>query len=92
MKLMVLDENDSWGLHKCKVYEGCLELVDAIKGEDKAHMAEKALDIIQVAIGILDRLNCEGIDMQQVLYRHNKKLVARGSDAKAVIKVQINER
>lgn len=92
MKLMVLDKNDNWGLHKAKVYEECLELADAIKEGDNVHIAEEALDIIQVAIGILDKLHHEGIDIQQAAYRHNEKLAARGWDTKAVIKIQINKR
>lgn len=92
MKLMVLNKNDNWGLHKAKVYEECLELVDAIKEGGNVHIAEEALDIIQVAIGILDKLNHEGIDLQQAIYRHNKKLADRGWNAKAVVKVQVNKR
>lgn len=89
---MVLDKNDSWGMHKAKVYEESLELVDAIKEGDNAHIAEEALDTIQVAIGILDKLHKEGIDIQQAVYRHNKKLTNRGWDAKAIIKIQVNRR
>lgn len=92
MKLMVLNKNDNWGLHKAKVYEECLELVEAIKEEDNVHIAEEALDIIQVAIGVLDKLHHEKIDIQQAIYKHNKKLADRGWDAKAVIKVQVNKR
>lgn len=92
MKLMILDKDDNWGMHKAKVYEECLELADAIKEGDNAHIAEETLDIIQVAIGILDKLHYEGVDIQQALYKHNKKLVDRNWDAKAVIKVQVNKR
>lgn len=92
MKLMVLDKKEKWGMHKAKVYEESLELAEAIKEGDNAHIAEEALDNIQVAIGILDKLHNEGLDIQQAVYRHNKKLVARGWNAKAVIKVQVNKR
>jgi NTP pyrophosphatase (non-canonical NTP hydrolase) len=92
MKLMVLDKNDNWGLHKAKVYEESLELVEAIKEGDNAHIAEEALDVIQVAIGILDKLHHEEIDIQQAVFKHNKKLANRGWDAKAFIKIEVNKR
>ena len=34
MKLMVLNKDERWGLHKAKVYEECLELVEAINSDD----------------------------------------------------------
>jgi NTP pyrophosphatase (non-canonical NTP hydrolase) len=92
MKLMILDKNERWSLHKSKVYEECLELVEAINSDDQVHIAEEAFDIIQVATGILDKLHHEGIDIQQAIYRHNKKLINRGWKCKAIIKVQINRR
>lgn len=91
MKLMVLDKKEKWGMHKAKVYEESLELVEAIKEGDNAHIAEEALDVIQVTIGVLDKLHNEGMDIQQAIYRHNKKLVNRGWKEKAIVKIQVNK-
>ncbi len=92
MKLMVLDKKDGWKKHKEKVEEEAAELVEAIKEGNSADIAEKALDNLQVCIGILDKLYHEGVDIQQAVYRHNKKLINRGWNHKAVIKTQINKK
>ncbi|MBC2581649.1 MazG nucleotide pyrophosphohydrolase domain-containing protein [Clostridium sp. DJ247] len=92
MELMVLDKDESWNLHKARVYEESLQLVKAIKEDDKAHIAEEVLDNIQVAIGIIEKLYQDGIDIQQIVHRHNKKLVNKGGKAKATIKFQINKK
>lgn len=92
MKLMVLAKKDTWKKHSEKVEEEALELIEAIKEKDPVHIAEEALDNIQVSIGVLDKLCHEGVDIQQAIYRHNKKLVDRGWDHKAVVKVQVNKK
>lgn len=92
MQLMVIDKNDRWGMHKAKVYEECLELIEAINENDELHIAEEALDNIQVSIGILDKLNSEGVDIQKVIDRHNRKLIGRGWEPKTTIKVQLIKR
>lgn len=89
---MVLDKDDRWNMHKSKVYEECIELADAIKEGDKDHIAEEALDNIQVAIGILDKLHQEGVDIQKAISMHNKKLNDRGWKHKRTIKIQVNKR
>lgn len=90
---MVLDKKDSWKKHRDKVEEESTELVEAIKEKDPAHIAEEALDNIQVSIGVLDKLYCLGlIDIQQAIDKHNKKLVDRGWNHKAVVKVQVNKK
>lgn len=87
---MVLAKDDKWGKHKKKVDEESLELVEAIGEGDLEHIAEEALDTIQVCIGILDKLYHQGIDIQQAVDKHNRKLVGRGWAHKAVVKIQIN--
>jgi NTP pyrophosphatase (non-canonical NTP hydrolase) len=86
---MVIDKNDSWGMHKAKAHEECLELIEAINENDELHIAEEALDNIQVSIGILDKLSSEGVDIQTVINKHNKKLINRGWKSKITIKVQL---
>jgi phosphoribosyl-ATP pyrophosphohydrolase len=92
LRMMVLDKNDSWETHIEKVEEESKELVEAIKESNHAHMGEEAMDNIQVAIGVLYKLYQEGTDIQQIVRRHEKKLVGRGWNAKAVIKIQVNKR
>lgn len=91
MKLMVLDKKDKWKEHEKKVNEESEELVEAIKEGNTAHIAEEALDNIQVAVGILDKLYHEGMNIEEAIFTHNKKLVNRGWKHKAVVKVQVNK-
>ena len=86
MKLMILDKNERWSLHKSKVYEECLELVEAINSDDRVCIAEEAFDIIQVALGILDKLQHEGVDIQQAIHTHNKKLINREGSIKQLLR------
>lgn len=87
---MVLDKKDKWKDHKKKVDEEASELIEAIEEGNVSHIAEEALDNIQVSIGILDKLYHEGVDIQGAVHMHNKKLVGRGWKHKAVVKVQVN--
>ena len=89
---MVLDKEDHWNLHQSKLYEEFRELDNAIDEGDNIHIAEETLDVIQVAIGVLDKLHHEGIDVQQAIHRHNKKLINRGWKHKAVIKIHVNKK
>lgn len=92
MKLMVLDKKDKWKEHEKKISEESEELVEAIKEGNTEHIAEEALDNIQVSIGVLDKLYSEGVDIQDAVHMHNKKLVGRGWKHKAVVKVQVNKK
>ncbi len=92
MELMVLDKKDTWKKHSEKVEEESTELIEAIKEKDPIHVAEETLDNIQVSIGVLDKLYHEGVDIQQAINRHNKKLVDRGWNHKAIVKIQINKK
>lgn len=88
---MVLDKKDKWKTHKDKVDEESTELIEAIKEGNVSHIAEEALDNIQVSIGVLDKLYHEGVNIEEAIYAHNKKLVGRGWKHKAVVKVQVNK-
>lgn len=89
---MVLDKNDTWKVSKDKIDEESTELIEAIKEGDSQHVAEETLDTIQVCIGILDKLYQNGINIQEEVYKHNKKLVDRGWKHKAVVKAQVNRK
>ncbi|QAT40859.1 MazG nucleotide pyrophosphohydrolase domain-containing protein [Clostridium sp. JN-9] len=88
-KLMVLDRDYNWLKHKYKLCEETCELVKGINEKDLANIAEEALDIIQVCIGILDKLQLNGIDISQVFLRHEKKLIDRGLKPKGVIEIEV---
>lgn len=92
MKLMVLNKEDKWKTHKDKVDEESTELIEAIKEGNTAHIAEEALDNIQVNIGILDKLYHDGVNIEEAVHTHNRKLVNRGWKHKAVVKVQVNKK
>ncbi|RMD05064.1 hypothetical protein D9O40_00820 [Clostridium autoethanogenum] len=88
---MVLDKKDKWKEHEKKVNEESEELVEAIKEGNTTHIAEEALDNIQVSIGVLDKLYHEGMNIEEAIFTHNRKLVNRGWKHKAVVKVQVNK-
>ncbi|AZV56784.1 MazG nucleotide pyrophosphohydrolase domain-containing protein [Clostridium sp. AWRP] len=92
MKLMVLDKNDKWETHMDKVNEESRELIEAIKEGNMSHIAEEVLDNIQVSIGILDKLYNEGLNIEEVVHIHNRKLVNRGWKHKAAVRVQVNKK
>jgi NTP pyrophosphatase (non-canonical NTP hydrolase) len=97
MKLMILSHNDrlkqdnnkwSWADIGIKHIEESDELLEAIAEEDMRHIAEEVLDEIQVCVGILDKLEREGINIEQIFLRHNEKLVNREWKGKGVVKIQ----
>jgi phosphoribosyl-ATP pyrophosphohydrolase len=97
MKLMVLSHNDKlkldnnkWGWKDIKIkhLEESKELLLALDKEDKYQIAEEALDEIQVCIGILDKLRREGVNLEQIFHRHNKKLVNREWKCKGVVEIK----
>jgi len=93
---MILSHNDklnqdnnlwNWQDIVKKHKEEAAELVEAIRKEDKYQIAEEVLDEIQVCIGILDKLENEGIDIEQIFLKHNKKLVNREWKGKGVVNI-----
>jgi NTP pyrophosphatase (non-canonical NTP hydrolase) len=97
MELMILSHNDrlkqdnnkwNWTDISMKHKEESIELLEAIAKEDRHHIAEEVLDEIQVCVGILDKLEREGINIQQIFLKHNKKLVNREWKGKGVVRIQ----
>ncbi|KGK88014.1 hypothetical protein [Clostridium sp. HMP27] len=97
MKLMVLSHNDnlkqdnntwSWNDIKEKHQEEAAELIQALTEKDNYQIAEEVLDEIQVCIGILDKLQRDGLNIEQMVLRHNKKLVNRNWKDKGVVNIQ----
>lgn len=88
-KMIVLEKDNTWLQHREKLLEEAIELDRAIMAEDKVNMAEEAFDTIQVCIGILDKLSQEGINIQQAMLKHEKKLINRGWKIKKVIETKL---
>lgn len=97
LNLPVLQKDDSWEKHRDKSEEESVELYRAIQevihgecDENKLlHIAEEALDNIEVSIGILDKL--EQIDkeiIKKANLNHIKKLENRGWNFKRILEIR----
>jgi galactokinase/mevalonate kinase-like predicted kinase len=96
--LPVLQKDDSWGEHLDKQQEESEELREAIvkvayleeyNEKNLQHIAEEALDNIEVCIGILDKL--EQIDkriVKKANANHIKKLLERGWKFKKLLTIK----
>ncbi len=96
MQLMILGHNKVLGIVKDnetfkemarKNEEEAKELTEALESGDQLKIAEETLDQIQVCIGILDKLASQGINIDQLAKRHNKKLVMRNWKEKGVVNI-----
>lgn len=91
MHLMILDKNETLKQEREKLLEESLELMNAITFYDIENTIEEVLDVIQVAIGILDTLEKEeNIDLNKEINRHNRKLLDRAWKIKGKINIKIN--
>lgn len=91
MELLILEKNDEYidmfyKLHE-EVDELSCELIKLVteKEETKRKIAEETLDVIQVCIGILDKLEKEGVNLREEVEKHNMKLLNRGWKYKGVV-------
>lgn len=101
LELMVLDKNinngennhnETWEAISIKLEEEYQELQEAIREpNNKAHLGEEILDVIQVCIRALVLLAKEHCNLEQIFKRHNKKLVKRGWKHEKIIKIFIKE-
>lgn len=106
LELMVLGKNKKLNIDNDKVdliefadklLEETVEVINAIhqyrnsKGS-KEHVAEEVLDAMQICVGALNKLHIEDLDIQEAVHRNNKKLIHRGWEPKAIIRIQVNRR
>lgn len=89
VKLIVLDKKDTWQKQASKLLEETKEVLDAIQEKNKEHIAEEVLDVIQVAIGMLDTLEEEGYSLNINIDKHLRKLTKRGWKTKKLIIFQV---
>ncbi|GIW49183.1 MAG: hypothetical protein KatS3mg079_659 [Caloramator sp.] len=91
MELLILEKDDSYTDMFSKLHEEVEEVSTEIikhateKEDTKEKIAEETLDVIQVCIGILDKLEKEGIDIAKEIEKHNMKLLRRGWRYKEVV-------
>ena len=95
MKLMILSHNDESNKNTetwddiLKIHEEeSDELIVAIKAGDKSSIEEETMDQLQVCLGILDKLEREGANLEELFNRHNRKLIKRFWKDKGEIKIQ----
>lgn len=91
MKIPVLDKDDSWEYTQEKLIEEYIELQNAINDLRKRdgtieHVAEETFDVIQICVGILDKLESKhpGIATKENK-KHLKKLINRGWNIKNLL-------
>ena len=90
MKIIVLKKDDNWNEVRYKLYEECTEAQDAIINlmryeknnkfeicQFKKEIASEILDVIQVCIGALDKLEMD-LNIKKEMKKHCKKLISRG--------------
>lgn len=100
LNLPVLQKDDSWEEHSNKLFEECKELdkeiwdksndiTERTEEEKSLSIAEETLDVIEVCIGILDKLEQDnkGI-VEKANLNHVRKLVERGWQFKAVLEIR----
>lgn len=94
MEINVLEKNESYSEHTEKLKEEVAELIYEIHKLDKGfkcanidHAAEETLDVIQVCVGIIDKLELQGLDVPVALKKHNDKLKNRGWKFKSKFRI-----
>ncbi|MCX7903257.1 MAG: hypothetical protein N2486_01990 [Caloramator sp.] len=96
MELLVLKKDDD----NVSILNKLNEEVDELSNElfksimdnvnNKEEMAAEALDVIQVCVGLLDKLEQEGLNIRKAMEKHNLKLLNRGWQYKKVIRIDID--
>jgi len=93
-----LQKDDNWKKHLEKMKEESKELQEAIEAildseditkEQLEHIAEETLDIMEVGVGIFDKLkNQYNMNLRAASVEHIKKLASRGWRFKTVLRVE----
>lgn len=84
MRFPLLDKNDSWKIIINKLREESTEATVEMRNQtfgkyedNKENIAAEVLDVIQVCIGALDKLEQEGLDLILASEKHCNKLKNR---------------
>ncbi|WP_046066102.1 MazG nucleotide pyrophosphohydrolase domain-containing protein [Clostridium scatologenes] len=95
---MILNKNEKLGCDNInssfkdlfkKLKEEVNELEKEVEKEDKVNMAAETLDVIQMCIALLLKLFMSGINIENSVHKHNKKLTNRNWKPRAIIKISI---
>ena len=62
----------------CKLSEEHHEFQRAVVANDRENMIEEFFDIIQAAMGVVEKVGITDIELKLGLKRHNQKLLSRG--------------
>ena len=93
----ILWKNEDLDQHRAKLSEEftelCHELHDIAEGSDNIErVVSESFDIIQVAIGHIEKASAEyGIDVEHAIRLHTEKLTGRGWSIKGWIELDINK-
>ncbi|KRQ86033.1 hypothetical protein ABG79_02165 [Caloramator mitchellensis] len=96
MELLVLKkENETYSDIFNKLVEEVMEIkteIEAIELEvgEKEKLIAETLDVIQVCIGLLDKLSHEGVNIRKAIEKHNLKLLQRGWRYKKVLYIDVD--
>lgn len=101
MKFLILKKNDDWFDIGVKLFEEHNEVQEAIYSllnyqekkvnniiRSREELASELLDLIQVCIGGLDKLEVEGLDIKKSISLHTDKLIKRGWSCKYKFKIR----
>lgn len=95
MKIPVLVKNESYSKMGDKLEEEYTECQQALlmhytqkTQETRAEAAGEVLDVIQVCIGILDKLESEGLNLEEASFEHLKKLINKRWRFKKILEVR----
>lgn len=100
MQMMILDRSRQLGIDNNtvtleqliqKIDEEVGEVVDAYYYSSLTELQSELFDTIQVCVGMLDKLDKEGLSLRTGLNKHHKKLVYRGWTSKKMINFTIND-
>lgn len=96
LKLPILDKNNSWDQISDKLLEEFIEVRLELKKLDdglenrivsKEETAQELLDLMQVSLGALNKLEQKGLSLEDALDTHYDKLIDRGWQIKSLIKL-----
>lgn len=90
MDLLVLKkDNETYFNLFNKLVEEVIEVREEMIAYKKENLVSETLDVIQVCIGILDKLEQDGIKIKKEIEKHNLKLLQRGWIYKKVLHIDV---
>jgi NTP pyrophosphatase (non-canonical NTP hydrolase) len=103
INIPILVKDDTWSEHEDKFKEEVAEVADEIdnlrrkawtvkeKIEYSENLASEVFDVIQMCVGMLDKLSTD-IDIEKANKKHFFKLKGRGWKFKKILLVKVNDK